>query len=248
VAPVGAAERAAVLALGPDAYICNRSALEDYEILEPDGGDIHVTVIGRCRRSRKGIRVHRTTRIAPQDLGLLDGDLPITSPARAILDFADTATPRELAKAVNEAHVKGLATPQDLRDILARTPGRRGAALLRATLDRHDGPARLHKGLEQIAYDLFDQTPIPKPLVNQKVHGYEVDFYWPEATLVVELDSGRFHGTPAAVDRDRRKEAYLRKHRLEVLRYSYWQIEDHSHFVVAEVAATVERRRHTARA
>jgi very-short-patch-repair endonuclease len=191
--------------------------------------------------------VHRTTRIAREDIGLLDGDLPITSPARAILDFADTATPRELAKAVNEAHVQGLATPQDLRDILARTPGRRGAALLAATLDRHDGPSTAHPGAEQLAEALFAKTPIPKPQTNAKVHGYEVDFYWADEKLVVEMDSGRFHGTPAAVDRDRRKDAGLRRHGLEVLRYSWSQADEEPHFLIAEVAATVERRRHTAR-
>jgi predicted transcriptional regulator of viral defense system len=247
VPPEFAEHFAAVGACGPQAYISHESALETYGVLEPTGGEIHVTVIGGRRRSRKGIRVHRTTRIAPYDLGQLDNGLRITSAARAILDFADTATRVELSRAINEAHVQDLATPQDLREILQRTPGRKGAALLTATLDRHDGPTKIHPGLEQTAYALFKRTPIPIPQTNAKVHGTEVDLYWPEEGLVVELDSGRFHGTPAAVDRDRRKEAHLRRHDLEVLRYSWWQVTDESHFLVAEVAAKLEERRRQAR-
>jgi hypothetical protein len=246
IPPEFAPHHAAVLALSPRAYISHRTVLELHEILEPEEGDIHVTVIGRCRRSRPGIRVHRTTRIASKDLGLLDDQLPITSPARAILDFAETATPTELSRAINEAHVQQLATPEDLRDILGRCPGRKGAALVKAILDRHDGPVTLHRGLEEIGHALFARTPIPMPLVNVKRYGYRLDFFWPKEGLVVELDGGRFHGTPAAVDRDRRKDAHLRKHDLEVLRYSYWQVDEESHFLVAEVAAKlVERRRPT---
>ena len=243
-----APQHAAVLALGPDAYLYGSSALEAFDILEPIGGPIHVLVLNACRRSRPGIRVHRTTRIAAEDLGLLNGELPITSPARAILDYADTATPVEVSRAINEAQVQELTTPDELRSLIARTPGRRGARKVTYALARHDGPRRLHRGVEEIAYALIDPTPIRNPETNAEIHGVEVDLLWRDEQLVVELDSGRFHGTPAAVDRDRRKEAHLRKHDCEVLRYSYWQIKEQPHFVIAEIAATLERLRAQARA
>jgi predicted transcriptional regulator of viral defense system len=242
-----AAQHAAVLAFGTDAYLYGGSALEAYDVLEPVPGPIHVLVLNACRRSRPGVRVHRTTRIAPEDIGHLNG-LRITSPARAILDYAETATPVEVSRAINEAHVRELATPDDLLSLLARTPGRRGARKVTQALARHDGARRLHQGLEQIAYRLIQPTPIPNPETNAEIHGVEVDLLWRDEGLVVELDSGRFHGTPAAVDRDRRKEAHLRAHRCEVLRYSYWQIKEEPHFVIAEIAATLERRRSQTRA
>jgi very-short-patch-repair endonuclease len=235
-----AAERAplfaAVLALGDNAYINHRTALEQYGILEPTGGPVHVTVIGCCRRSRDNIKVHRTTRIAPEDIGDLDG-LRITSPARAILDFADDATPRELARAVNEAQVMELVTPDELRALMKRTPGRRGAALLTATLDRHDGPDTANEGGERLLAALLKRARVAKPEINAVFHGYEVDLLYRDESLVIECDSGRFHGTPAAVDRDRRKEAALRAQRCLVLRYSYWQIAEESEAVLAEIVA-----------
>lgn len=246
VPPERAPQRAAVLTLGENAYLSYRSALEQYGVLPPSDGPIDVTVIGCCRRSRDGIRVHRTTRIAPEDLGTLDG-LPITSPARALLDFADEATPRELAGAVNEAHVQQLTTPDELRAILQRTPGRRGAALLRATLDRHDGPDTTHDGGEKLLQALLKRARLPKPTTNQRLNGYEVDFLYEDAKLVIEIDSGKFHGTPAAVDRDRRKDAHLRRLGYTVLRYSYHQIADEPEAVIAEIAAHLSAPRLHAR-
>ena len=243
VPPEFADQHAAVLAYGPDSYVSHATALEDYAVIQPAGGPIHLTVLNACRRSRPGIRVHRTTRIAAEDLGMLDKHLPITSPARAILDYADSASLTELSRAINEAHVLELATPDDIRALLARTPGRKGSRKVRYTLARHAGPVVLHEGMERMAYAIIDKTPIRNPETNATIFGVPVDLLWREEKLVVELDSGRFHGVPAAVDRDRRKEAHLRRKGCEVLRYSYWQVKDEPHFLVAEVAAKLERLR-----
>ena len=238
-----AAQHAAVLALGDRAYLYGSSALEAYDVLDPVPGEIHVLVLNACRRSRRGIRVHRTTRIEPEDVGHLENGLPITSPARAILDYAETATPIELSRAVNECHVQGLTTPDALRELLERSPGRKGRRKLSGVLAKHAGPVVLHEGVERMAYAIIDKTPIRNPETNASIAGVKVDLLWREEKLVVELDSGRYHGVPAAVDRDRRKEAHLRRHGCEVLRYSYWQVKEEPHFFVAEVAAKLERLR-----
>jgi very-short-patch-repair endonuclease len=243
VAPEQAEYVAAAIALGPRAYVNDRSALELYGLLDPiPGGPIHVTVIGRCRRSRPGIRVHRTTRIAPQDVGMLDGVVPITSVARAILDFADTARPAELARVVNQAQVEKLCTPDDLYEIIARTPGRRGTALLKATLVRHDGPAKFNSGGERIVLAILKRARLPKPEVNAIAEGEEIDFLYRGPKVAIELDGGAAHGTPAAVDCDRRKDAYMRSKGYEVLRYSWWQIEEETEAVIAEISAKLAAR------
>lgn len=238
VAPDRAPLFAAALALGAEAYISQRTALEQFGIVGPRPGPVHVTVVGRCRRSRDGIRVHRTTRIASEDLGTVDG-LPITSPARALLDFADTAYPSELEWAVNEAYVKRLLTAEELHEILARTPGRRGAKRLRAVLDRHDAPRTLLSGGERVLHRALEAARITGYETNATVHGKEVDFHFPGPGLVVEVDSGRYHGTPTALNRDRAKDPHLRSHGITVLRYSWWQVEDDLPFVVGEIAAHV---------
>ena len=232
----------ATLACGPAAYISAGSALECYGAVEPTGGDVHVTVIAGRRRSRKGIRLHRTRLGDPRDFGTL-GTLRITSPARAVLDYAEYATPAQLARAVNEVQVKKLATAGELREIVARSPGRHGAALLTATLDRHDGPVTFRSDGERLFLALLKRARLPLPEVNADVDGDEVDFLYRDARLAIELDGGAAHGVPAAVDRDRRKEARLRAQRVELLRYSWWQIEEEPEAVTAEIAGRLAAKR-----
>ena len=234
---------AAALELGDTAYVDHRSALVMYDFLDPTPGeDIHVLVIGACRAGRDGIRVHRTTRIGEQDFGLLDGIVPIVSPARAILDYVADARPSELPRIVNQAHVMGLVTPDDLRAIVARTPGRKGAPLLKAVLARHEGPIRFRSGGERRVLAILRRARLPEPEVNAIAEGREIDFLYREPKVAIEFDGGAAHGTPAAVDHDRRKDAYMRSKGYEVLRYSWWQIEEESEAVIAEISAKLAAR------
>ena len=143
---------------------------------------------------------------------------------------------------VNALHVKGLAAPQDLHDVMARTPGRHGSALLKATLIRHDGPIRFRSGGERIVLAIMKRARLPKPEVNAIVAGEEVDFLYRDAKVAIELDGGQAHGTPAAVYTDRRKEAKLRRLEYEVLRYSWWQFEEEPEAVIAEISAKLTER------
>ena len=231
---------AAVIAMGDDGALSHGSALEDYGALEPQGSPVHVTVIGRCRRSRDGIRVHRTTRIDARDVGTKDG-LRITSPARAALDYAEYATPSQVGHAINQLQVLGLATAQDLHDVIARTPGRRGTKKLKAVLLRHEGPVRFRSGGERIVLATLRRARLPQPEVNATVGIDEVDFVYRSPKVAIEFDGAAAHGTPQAVHNDRRKDARLRALGYEVLRYSWWQIEDDTEAVVAEIAAAITR-------
>jgi very-short-patch-repair endonuclease len=44
---------------------------------------------------------------------------------------------------------------------------------------------------------------LPIPLINVRVNGYEVDAYFPEHNLIVELDGWAFHREQTAFVRDR---------------------------------------------
>ena len=50
---------------------------------------------------------------------------------------------------------------------------------------------------------------LPAPRVNAIVEGFEVDFSWPAQRLIVETDGHRHHGTRAAFERDRERDAVL---------------------------------------
>lgn len=58
---------------------------------------------------------------------------------------------------------------------------------------------------------------LPTPLVNHMYEGFEVDACWPEAKLVVELDSWKFHSGRDSFERDRAKSSDLQAVGLRVI-------------------------------
>jgi very-short-patch-repair endonuclease len=62
--------------------------------------------------------------------------------------------------------------------------------------------------------------------VNVRIHGYEVDFFWREQGLVVEIDGFQFHSSREAFERDRRRDAHLQSHGLRVLRVTWRRLVD----------------------
>ena len=74
------------------------------------------------------------------------------------------------------------------------------------------------------------------PAVNQRLHGYEVDFYWRAERFVLEIDGFRFHSTRRAFEHDRRKDAALRAAGVTTMRVTWRQIEDEPLAVIARIA------------
>ena len=53
------------------------------------------------------------------------------------------------------------------------------------------------------------------------VCGYEVDFFWPASRLIVEVDGFEHHRSPAAFERDRRRDACLVGEGYRVMRVTW---------------------------
>lgn len=64
----------------------------------------------------------------------------------------------------------------------------------------------------------------PRPLVNQILHGEEVDFLWADHRLAVEVDGRETHLTRQAFERDRAKDAKLTVAGHRVVRFTYRQV------------------------
>ena len=62
---------------------------------------------------------------------------------------------------------------------------------------------------------------MPLPVVNEWLHGVLVDAYWPAHKVVVELDGGDNHSSPAQRRRDKANDLLLRSHGLVVVRYDW---------------------------
>jgi len=198
-----------------------------------DPNEIHVTVPGRDPGAHPGIRIHRVRRLDPLDVRRCHR-IPITAPARTLLDLAEVLPIRTLERAVNEARIRRLVRPNQLLDVLERSPGRRGAGALRELLD-HD-PAFTRSEAEARLLHLLRAAGLPPTAVNARIGRYEVDFLWREQRLVVEFDGYAYHSTRAAFERDRGRDADLQAAGYRVMRVTWRQLVETPEAVVARIA------------
>jgi very-short-patch-repair endonuclease len=231
---------AAVLSCGPTAVLshCSSAALWGFR---PDRcGAPEVLVPHRFRHRRPGIQVHRSRTMRRDHVTVHDG-IPVTTPIRTLVDLAPRLDRRQLERSINEADRLGLTDPERLRRALEHEDGRQpGVAILRRTLDRRTF-TKTRSDLERDFLPLARAAGLPKPLTQQIVNGFEVDFYWPELKLVVESDGLRYHRTPAEQARDRLRDQAHAAAGLTPLRFTDEQIEYEQKYVMQTLSAVARR-------
>jgi very-short-patch-repair endonuclease len=239
--PPLAAEHAAVLAFGPNAYLSHHSAAAVWGIRPPSAGAIDVTVVGRKPAARRGIRVHHVAAIHPLDVRVHAG-IPITSPARALVDIACDLTDRDFERAFDEAIVKRLMTLAAVRAMLLVNGRRRGADRIRAFMSAERTTTMTRSEAEEMFLALVRKAELPAPEVNARIGRYEVDFCWRGEGVVVEIDGYAFHSSRAALERDHRRDAELQQMGFIVIRISWRELRHEPLRVVAWVAGALARR------
>jgi very-short-patch-repair endonuclease len=226
-------EMAAVLACGDAAVLSHHSAAALYEIRPRAEGNPHVTVAGRRARKREGIHVHRARTLeATHRHGI-----PVTTPARTLLDLATVLPRRPFERAVEEAQLRRLVTADTLRN----TPtGHHGTKALHEALAHEPRLTRSEAEAELLR--LIRAAGLPIPLTNARVGRYEVDFLWPDHGLVVEMDGFAYHSSRHAFERDRLRDAELQAIGLRVVRVTWRQLAE-PEALIARLAAALATAR-----
>jgi very-short-patch-repair endonuclease len=75
-------------------------------------------------------------------------------------------------------------------------------------------------GLEEAFLGLVRRAGLPRPQLNARVCGFEVDAYWPDSGVVVELDGFAYHRTRRAFEADRRRDIALQAAGLRTARFT----------------------------
>ena len=222
---------AALLACGAGAVLSHWTAANASDLMLASSGAIHVTTRRGGRREPEGVRLHRPRALAASDVTRLDG-LPITTPARTLLDLAAAGVRgRRLEALVDRAEQLRLVDFAQLREMCL--PGRRGTPAITAVLSRyHAGPVDTRSRLEAIVVELCDEHGLPRPLVNTVIEGSVRDFAWPHARLVVEADSYAWHRSPSALNEDRARDVPLVLAGWRVLRFTWEQVTKRREWVV----------------
>jgi predicted transcriptional regulator of viral defense system len=101
----------------PDAFLSHESALTLLDLSDniPDG--VHLLVPRRRRGLRRSPGVILHTRPDSEEVTIVWRDgLPLTAPARTLIDVADSLQPEQMSMAIDQALRRGLLTTGQLED------------------------------------------------------------------------------------------------------------------------------------
>ena len=197
--------------LATDGVLSHATAAAAWD-LRPRDGAIHVTVVGNARR-RAGVRVHRSRTVEATSYR----NIPITTPARTIIDLARTLKGRPLEQALDRAEQRRLLDFAELHN-------RPIPPSLQAVLSLYTAGTPTRSELEERFLQLCDDHGVPRPHVNTRINGIEVDFVWPQRRLIVEVDGYAYHRSPTAFETDRERDINLANAGWRVLRFTWTQI------------------------
>ena len=194
---------AAVLACGPGAVLSHGSAASLWGIAKH--WSLPYEVSAPRERRRQGITTHRVARLVRAEIRMHLG-VRVTSPARMLLDIAPRLTDAELTRAVNDLRLAGHLKPSQLTAVLARATTHTAAARLRGIA--HDAaPAPTRSTFEDEFRCFAQRFGLPRPEINARVAGREVDALFRAERVIVELDGYRFHRGRESFERDRERDA-----------------------------------------
>lgn len=222
---VGYAREMAAVLVCDGAVLSHRTAGALRKMVQPQNAavpvDVTLPVRRQCRRLT-GIRAHRSD-LSSDEIDRIER-LPVTSAARTLLDLTHVASARELERALALALREGLTTLDHIRSLLSRHNGRAGTRRLRDLIEKAAPPSFTRSEAEEQLLALIGKGGLPEPELNVMLHGNEVDCFWRNARLAVEVDGYAFHGSRQAFLRDRQRDIALAGAGIHVIRLSWEQL------------------------
>jgi very-short-patch-repair endonuclease len=228
-----------VRAFGPTAAALHR--FDGYRLRPP----FHI-VVPRGRNVRRiGHGVHTSEALEPIDCESTLG-IPVTAPARTLIDLATSETPPQLTAALDGALRDGLLSEDFLHRRIAdlRTSGRYGVPKLLAVIDGGEITRGAQSWLEREYLRLIGSAALPKPS-SQRVLGrrgdrlIRVDFHFGGTPVVVETLGYRRHRTSHQMSIDAQRINRLTLNGLIVVQFTYHQVTAEPDYVVATTRAAL---------
>lgn len=237
---------AAVLAGGEGAVLSHRSAAALWGLRAEAPRRAEITVPRSTRSSLSLIR--HCAKLPPDEMTSVDR-IPVTTVSRTLFDLASVVPAWEFERGVREVEFLRLPDRPPLYELLLRYPRRRGARVVRETLERLD---RLPDGLTRspledrlLRFAARAELPMPETNVVLRVgdRRYEADCLWRDARLVLELDGHEAHGTRSAFESDRERDRRLQAAGWTVIRATSRQLHSTSAALAADIRTLLRRTR-----
>jgi hypothetical protein len=239
------AARMAATLVAEDAVLSHRSAGALWGIHNSDRGRIDVTV-PRYLRPRARLDIHQA-RLPPDEITTHHG-IPVTTPARTLLDLAAILDPTRFERAATEAEIRRLTSPTSLDALVARYPRRPGTKAVTQLLRSNAiGKAVTRRELELRFLTFLDKARLPRPSINATLDippkPVTVDCLWPAHGLVAELDGFETHGTRIAFEADRTRDRAVMTAGYRTVRITYRQLATDARTLEAQLRALLRTSR-----
>lgn len=242
----------AVAAL-PQAIISHLTAgrIQGLPVEPPDDSDpVHVLVENATNRRLDGLVLHRVRRLPDAADVMVVNGLPVTAPARTIVDLAAMVGPNRLRHIIETQVRDDNPSADELIACFERVArqGVPGSAALRRQLhllfgDRPATRSVLEEALWQLmrASSITGFEPQFRPPWYDGRRGV-VDFAHPGLRLVVEADGRRWHSREQEMAADRRRDRLAAQHGWVALRFTWAEITGRPAAVAAELQAVMATR------
>lgn len=232
---------AAALCAGPGAAVSHYAAASVWGIDRFMSPVIEVSIADDRKVVIDGAQLHRIPDLVPEHITTI-GPIPVTTRLRTLVDLGAVARPflvsRALEQWVRERHVTISQVRATLDEVARR--GRAGAGVLRNVLDTRalqlDASDSEPEVVLAEALQAFGAPPpVYHHLIEVGHEKFEIDFAYPEAMLLIEVDGFAPHTTPEAFEEDRRRQNLLVDKGYMVRRYTRNRVIHRADAVAAEI-------------
>ncbi len=228
---------AACMAAGAGAVASHRSAAALWGLRGVEAAEPEIIVPATRCPTLRSVRVHRTDRLDRIDVSR-HRRIPVTTPARTLLDLGAVAPALVVEPALEDALMRRLVSLALLTATLERLggPGRNGAGVLRELVEERDpATAPTQSVLEDWLLRVLRRGGLPEPVRQFRVGDVFLDMAYPDDKVGMEADSRIWHGGRLDVERNSYKANVLVAHGWRVLRFGWRHVRYEPAYVIDEV-------------
>jgi very-short-patch-repair endonuclease len=190
------------------------------------------------------IGLHHCPALRDEDIAETER-LPVTAVSRTLLDYASTAKGLRLDRAIDRADRLGLLDLTAIDRITDEVLGHRGRGPLRRAMVIYRESGFTRSGGEKRMLAALADAGVRRPVVNNFLEGYELDFFWERERLAVELDSWEHHRGRRSFEEDRKRQDELTMAGIEMIRITGTRLRREPRKVAFRIAEHLARRRQT---
>ncbi len=169
--------------------------------------------------------------------------LPVTAVPRTLLDYAAEAEEPRLERAIDRADRLDLLDLAAVDRIAGEAHEHDGRSPLLRAMAIHREKGFTRSAGEQRMLAALADAGIRRPLVDNFIEGFELDFYWEHERLAVELDSWEHHRVRRSFEEERKRQEELSMAGIETIRITGARLRREPRKVATRIASHLARRR-----